>query len=240
MRMISSPTTRRSKTTRNKHPRTDDEWEVFFRRVTDAIGADYAASVNRIAGSTPRPDPFRVLIATVISLRTRDEVTFSASGRLFRHAGTPEELLSLTPEQIAELIYPAGFYRNKSKQLHRLARILVETYNGTVPDTIEELTALPGVGRKTANLVLGIGFGIPAICVDIHVHRIPNRLGWIRTTTPGESEEALGAIVPRDFWIPMNEWFVGFGQQICTPQSPRCSMCPFTDSCPRAGVTRSR
>jgi len=221
-------------------PGSYPEWEEFFHRVTETIGTDYSASINRIAAETSRPDPFRVLVGTVISLRTRDEVTFAASERLFQRADTPARILDLSPDEIADLIYPAGFYRNKSKQIHRIARILTDNHNGRVPATIGELTALPGVGRKTANLVLGVGFGIPAICVDIHVHRIPNRLGWIHTATPEQSETALMAIVPRDFWIPMNEWLVGFGQQVCTPQSPHCSVCPVSEGCPRVGVARSR
>lgn len=145
-----------------------------------------------------------------------------------------------TISEIADLIYPAGFYRNKARQIHEIAVRLIEEFGGAVPSTLEELITLPGVGRKTANLVLGIAFDIPAICVDIHVHRITNRLGWIATSTPEQSEYALMEILPESFWIPINEWLVGFGQQICTPQSPRCSMCPLSEHCPRVGVTRSR
>ena len=219
---------------------SEAEWKRLFTRISDAIGSDYSASVNRIVENTSSHTPFRVLVSTLISLRTRDEVTFEASERLLSEATTPQELMALPQERIETLIYPAGFYRNKAKTLRAIASILQETYDGGVPDTLDGLLALPGVGRKTANLVLGLGFGIPAICVDTHVHRIPNRLGLIVTKTPEESERALTAILPQHYWIPINEWLVGFGQQVCTPQSPWCSRCPLADECPRAGVTRTR
>jgi endonuclease-3 len=196
--------------------------------------------VNRIAASTTAADPFRILISTIISLRTRDEVTFAASDRLLARAATPAEMAQLDTEEIARLIYPAGFYRNKARQISEICVILTDQYAGVVPATREELTAFPGVGRKTANLVLGLGFGVPAICVDIHVHRIPNRLGWISTTTPEQSESALMEIVPPRFWIPMNQWLVGFGQRVCTPRGPRCSVCPFSHECPKIGVSSTR
>ena len=222
------------------HAYSDAEWRSLFTRISAAIGSDYGASVNRIAESTSSHTPFRVLVSTLISLRTRDEVTFTASERLLAEASTPEALGALPRERIETLIYPAGFYRNKAKNLLSIAAILQETYGGRVPDTLEELLSLPGVGRKTANLVLGVGFGIPAICVDTHVHRIPNRLGLIATDTPEESERALMTILPKQYWIPINELLVGFGQQVCTPQSPWCSRCPLAAECPRIGVTRTR
>lgn len=216
------------------------DWEWFFSAITASLGQDFSASVNRIADADERPDPFKVLISTIISLRTRDEVTIASSHRLFSRASTPPEVGALGETTIEELIYPAGFYRVKAANIVAICSILREKHAGGVPDTIEELVALPGVGRKTANLVLGLGFGIPAICVDIHVHRISNRLGWIVTRTPDQTEKALAAIVPERFWIPMNEWLVGFGQQTCTPQSPWCSRCPVVARCPRVGVTRAR
>jgi endonuclease-3 len=146
----------------------------------------------------------------------------------------------MEPERIAELIYPAGFYRTKARNLRAIAEILVGEHGGSVPANREELIALPGVGRKTANLVLGIGHGIPAICVDIHVHRIPNRLGLISTRTPEQTELTLEALLPREYWIPVNSLLVRFGQQVCTPVSPWCSRCPLSDECARVGVTRSR
>ena len=216
------------------------EWERRLGAIAEAVGTDFAASVNRIADATARPDPFRVLVSTLISLRTRDEVTFAASDRLLSRAPTAADLAALPEQTIAELIYPAGFYRTKAGNLRRIAATLDNNRGGAVPDTLEELTALPGVGRKTANLVLGLGFGIPAICVDVHVHRIPNRLGWIATRTPEQSESALMEVLPREYWIPINQLLVGFGQKMCTPQSPWCSRCPLAGECPRVGVTRSR
>ena len=219
-------------------PAGDGDWERRLALIAEAVGADFSASVNRIADA--RRDPFRVLVSTIISLRTRDEVTFAASDRLLNTAPTVYDLKRLSETRVQELIYPAGFYRNKASNLKRIADTIVNDHDGSVPNTREGLTALPGVGRKTANLVLGLGFSIPAICVDIHVHRIPNRLGWIKTKTPEASEHALMETLPQRFWIPINELLVGFGQRVCTPQSPWCSRCPFGGTCPRVGVARSR
>ncbi len=176
----------------------------------------------------------------MISLRTKDEVTAAASARLLQRAGRPRELASLGEATIARLIYPAGFYRTKARHLRQAARLLEERHGGKVPPAMEELLALPGVGRKTANLVRNLGFGLPGICVDTHVHRLSNRLGWVRTRTPLETERALEAILPRRWWIPVNGLLVAFGQRTCTPQSPRCSACPIRRHCARVGVTRSR
>ncbi len=187
-----------------------------------------------------RERPFAVLVSTMISLRTKDEVTAAASARLLQRAARPRELASLGEATIARLIYPAGFYRTKARHLRQAARLLEERHGGRVPPAMEELLALPGVGRKTANLVRNLGFGLPGICVDTHVHRLSNRLGWVRTRTPLETERALEAILPRRWWIPVNGLLVAFGQRTCTPQSPRCSACPIRRHCARVGVTRSR
>jgi endonuclease-3 len=195
-------------------------------------------SVSEIAEQNR--DPYRVLVSTLISLRTKDEVTREASERLFEVAPDVDALAGLEPETIAERIYPAGFYNNKSRQLHEIARTLIEEHDGAVPDSEQQLLALPGVGRKTANLVLGLAFAIPAICVDTHVHRIPNRLGWIRTETPEESEEALKEILPKEYWIGVNGLLVQYGQEVCTPVSPKCSTCPLETRCPRRGVEKHR
>jgi endonuclease-3 len=231
-----------SRMTTSKLPTSgkEAEWDARFRLIAEAIGRDYRASVNRIAEGRDRPDPFEVLVSTIISLRTRDEVTFAASERLLRHAPDPAALQELQEAEIGRLIYPAGFYRTKAHNLRAIATILLDQFGGSVPDTLDGLTSLPGVGRKTANLVLGLGFGIPAICVDIHVHRIPNRLGWIETTSPAASEVALMEILPERFWIPVNELLVRFGQKICTPQSPWCSRCPLAEDCRQVGVDRRR
>lgn len=176
----------------------------------------------------------------MISLRTRDEVTAAASERLFAVAASPEAMARLPAERIAQLIYPAGFYRTKANSIRTASRIIVAEHDGAVPRTVEALTALPGVGRKTANLVLGLGHSIPSICVDTHVHRIANRCGWIAARTPEQTEHALASILPRRHWIEINELLVGYGQTVCTPTSPWCSRCPIAAHCARVGVGRSR
>ncbi len=184
--------------------------------------------------------PFRLLVSCVISLRTKDEVTHHASRRLLARASGPAHLAALTEASIAEAIYPAGFYNTKARQLRAIGEIIRDQHNGEVPGTQEDLLALPGVGRKTANLVLGLGFHIPAICVDTHVHRISNRLGLVATGSPNATEMALEEALPRDLWIPINDLLVTFGQNCCHPTSPRCNGCPMDDLCPRIGVTRHR
>jgi endonuclease-3 len=187
-----------------------------------------------------REDPFAVLVSTMISLRTKDEVTAAASSRLLSRAGGPAALAALSEAVIARLIFPAGFYRTKARHLRAAARLLLQRHGGRVPRSMEDLLGLPGVGRKTANLVRNLGFALDGICVDTHVHRISNRLGWVRTRTPLETERALEKVLPRRWWIPVNGLLVAFGQRTCTPQSPKCSACPIRRHCARVGVTRSR
>ena len=187
-----------------------------------------------------RRDPFRVLIACLLSLRTRDETTGPASERLFALADTPAAMLRLSASRIERAIFPVGFYRTKARVILGVCRDLVEHFGSRVPDTIDELLTLKGVGRKTANLVVTVGFGKPGICVDIHVHRISNRLGYVRTRAPEETEVALRARLPRRYWIGYNDLLVSFGQNVCVPVSPKCSICPVRGLCPRVGVTRSR
>jgi endonuclease-3 len=185
-------------------------------------------------------DPFRVLISCLISLRTKDEVTGEASARLFRLARTPRAMAGLPAARIADAIYPAGFYRTKARTIRELSRTLLERHDGRVPDDLETLLMLKGVGRKTANLVITLGFDKPGICVDTHVHRIDNRLGIVRTKTPEQTEFALRKVLPQRYWISYNDLLVRFGQNICLPVSPLCSQCPAYDLCPRIGVTRHR
>jgi endonuclease III len=185
-------------------------------------------------------DPFRILISTLLSLRTRDEVTDAASARLFAKAATPGALARLDLRTIEKAIYPGGFYRTKARTVRDVARRIVSEFEGQVPDSMDELLTFKGVGRKTAALVVSLAYARPAICVDTHVHRISNRLGWVRTRTPDETERALMEIVPRRLWIGINETLVGFGQRVCAPTSPRCSACPVSAACPRVGVSRSR
>lgn len=176
-------------------------------------------------------DPFRLLVATILSLRTKDEVTAKASERLFEVVKTPQDLLRLSEEEIQKLIYPVGFYRNKAKVLKDVAKTLVHEFDGKVPDNLEDLLSLKGVGRKTANLVLAAGYKKPAICVDTHVHRISNRLGLVRTKSPEDTEFELMKVVPVELWNDINKVFVAFGQTICKPVKPRCNVCPVKKYC---------
>jgi endonuclease III len=216
------------------------DWDSVFAAIMNSLSKEQQPlpSVSTIA--LDNNDPFRVLIATLISLRTKDEVTMAASRRLFEIASTPSEMIKIDVKSIEEAIYPAGFYHVKAKNIQKISKILLDKFGSQVPADRESLLSLPGVGVKTANLTLNLGFGIDAICVDTHVHRISNRLGWIRTSTPEESEKALQKIMPRRFWIPLNELLVSFGQQTCKPISPHCSRCKLEKTCPRIGVSRSR
>jgi endonuclease-3 len=185
-------------------------------------------------------DPFQILISCLISLRTKDEVTAEASARLFRLARTPGTMRRLPSSRIARAIYPAGFYRTKARTIRALCRTLLEKHGGKVPADLETLLTLKGVGRKTANLVVTIGFGKPGICVDTHVHRISNRLGIVRTKTPEQTEFALRTVLPGRHWIPYNDLLVTFGQNVCKPISPLCTTCPVNSLCPQIGVGKHR
>ena len=214
------------------------DWEKIFILLKGFISNNDLPSISQIAESDA--DPYRVLFSTIISLRTRDEVTLEASERLFEKAPDLAALLETKEEEVAELIYPAAFYRNKASSIKKCAEILKNEYNEKVPSERDELLKLPGVGRKTANLTLNLGFGINAICVDTHVHRISNRAGWVSTKTPDDTEAALEKILPEKYWIPLNEILVRYGQTVCTPISPRCSACIMTEFCSRTGVIKSR
>lgn len=185
-------------------------------------------------------DPFLILVSTILSLRTRDAVTNEASERLFKLARTPAALAALENAKIQKAIYPVCFYRVKTKTLKNMARDLLERFDGKVPESLEELLTLKGVGRKTANLVLTLGFKKPGICVDIHVHRISNRLGYVRTKTPEETEFALRRKLPKPYWMILNDLLVPYGQNLCTPLSPWCSRCRLAGLCARKGVGRAR
>jgi endonuclease-3 len=185
-------------------------------------------------------DPFQVLISCLLSLRTRDETTGPASRRLFSLARTPQAMLRLSAADIERAIYPVGFYRTKARTILEICRALLERFGGTVPDELEALLTLKGVGRKTANLVLTQGFGKPGICVDTHVHRISNRWGYLRTEDAHATEMALRRKLPRQYWLQYNDLLVAFGQTICLPISPWCSRCPVADYCPQRGMTRHR
>jgi endonuclease-3 len=214
------------------------DWDRELAAIEAVIHSYPDPSVNEI--ESINGTPWGVLVSTIISLRTKDAVTLKSSIRLLSAAAGPRELLSLGESEVAELIYPAGFYRTKAANLIRIADILVENYQEEVPADREALMSLPGVGLKTANLVLGVGFGIPALCVDIHVHRIANRRGWISSDKPDLTEKLLSAILPEKWWIPINRILVSFGQIVCTPVSPHCSTCPVQEDCPQTGVVKHR
>jgi len=185
-------------------------------------------------------DPFRILISCLLSLRTKDKTTGEASARLYALAHQPATMLTIPLQQIEQAIYPVCFYRTKAKSIHAICRRLLDVYGGAVPDSIEELVTLSGVGRKTANLVVTVAFGKPGICVDIHVHRISNRWGYVKTETPEETEVALRNKLPKQHWITFNDLLVPYGQHLCQPVSPFCGKCKLTEYCDRVGVTRSR
>jgi endonuclease III len=187
-----------------------------------------------------KKDPFLILICCLLSLRSKDTVTINVCNDLLKLAKTPQEILNIPLQKLEKIIFKIGFYKNKAKVLHNVSKILLTNYNGTVPNTEEELLKLPGVGRKTANLVLGIAFGKPAICVDIHVHRISNRLGFIKTKNPAETEIKLQKILEKKYWTEWNDLIVKWGQNICTPTSPKCSKCAIKNYCKQVGITKFR
>jgi len=187
-----------------------------------------------------RHDPFETLISCLLSLRTKDATTDAASARLFALARTPQAMLRLPRRTIERAIFPVGFYRTKARTILDVSRAIVEAYAGQVPDDLDRLLELKGVGRKTANLVITLAFRKYGICVDTHVHRISNRWGYVRTRTPDETETALRRRLPRRHWRVYNDLLVAFGQNLCHPTSPWCSRCPLADACARVGVTRSR
>jgi endonuclease-3 len=176
-------------------------------------------------------DPYLVLIGCILSLRTNDRTTYPATLRMLKLAKTPQEMKNVKEEDLAKAIYPVGFYENKAKQIIELSRQICDELGGTVPDEIEALCKFKGVGRKTANLVLARGFNKPAICVDVHVHRIFNRLGYVKTKNPEETEFALRKKLPKKYWIDINTLIVTHGQNICKPINPKCSECPINEYC---------
>lgn len=209
------------------------------------------ATLQKVTSSMPKPaaqliiqrygkDPFLILISCILSLRTTDKVSYAASVRLFELARTPQEMIGIPEEKIAACIFPVGFYKKKAYTIKCISFVLLKQCERTVVPTKDQLLALPGVGLKTANLVLGYAYNIPAICVDTHVHRISNRLGLVQTKTPEQTEEALKKIIPQTYWIELNSLLVMWGQNICSPQSPKCSVCPLADVCAKVAVTKSR
>ncbi len=185
-------------------------------------------------------DPYKILISTLISLRTKDKVTHKASDRLFNKAPNPYIMNKLTEEEIKKLIYPAGFYKTKAKKIKDISKKLIEEYNGVVPDNINELMKFKGIGRKTANLVVILGYDKPGICVDTHVHRITNRWGYVNTKNPDKTEKALREKLPKEYWKEINDLLVVYGQNLCKPMSPFCSKCKIEFYCDKIGVDKHR
>ena len=209
-----------------------------MRELQSAISQYELPAVEKISDAQAE-NPFQVLIATLLSARTQDATTHAAASRLFKRARTPRTMAKLTVEEIEELIYPVGFYRNKARHVKACCEQLVSRFGGRVPGTLEELVTLPGVGRKTANLVLILAFrSRQNICVDIHVHRISNRLGWVQTRDPEETEQALYAVTDQRWWPLINQYLVTWGQNVCRPVYPRCGDCAIARHCPRIGVRR--
>ncbi|MBW2983205.1 endonuclease III [Candidatus Woesearchaeota archaeon] len=216
--------------------------KVDIRRVYRILEREYprwhVPVVDLVEAQTR--DPFKVLVATLLSAQTRDAVTARVSERLFSRVADLEDLEEVSEDELRELIRPVSYYNTKAKHLKRLAPMLREEFGGKVPETVEELVRLPGVGRKTANVTVAVAFRKPAIGTDTHVHRISNRLGYVRTKTRYETEMRLRQKLPKELWINYNTYLVALGQRICTPISPKCSECPLYDECNRVGVTRSR
>ena len=203
--------------------------------IRHAISAWEPPALNKIAEESH--DPFRVLISCILSQQTKDHVTEVASARLYRLADRPETILALSERRIARAIYPVSFYRTKARTIREVCRTLLTRFAGRVPDSLEELLSLKGVGRKTANLVVTVGYRKSGICVDTHVHRISNRWGYVTTKTPEQTEMALRQKLPKRHWIYYNDLLVPFGQHLCRPISPFCSRCPVARWCARIGVT---
>jgi endonuclease-3 len=216
----------------------DEDINLVLRLVKKSVRQWPDPFIVRLAGN--RPDPFLILVACILSLRTRDQTVADASERLFRLASDPFLMSGISLGQIEKAIFPVGFYRTKAKQIQGLSKKICQEYEGSVPSTIEALVELPGVGRKTANLVRTMGYSKQGICVDIHVHRICNRLGYVATKSPDETEMVLRQKLPEKYWIGFNGMLVPFGQNQCTPVSPRCSSCPICRFCLRVDVRGTR
>jgi endonuclease-3 len=218
-------------------PRVDNRVLATVVKRLRALPSAESAPVNAFVATT-LSDPYRVLVGCILSLRTQDSVTVAASERLFALAPDVDALVRLSRSTIEKAIYPVGFYRTKARQLLEIAERIRGRHGGVVPDSIDALLELPGVGRKTANLVVTVAYARPGICVDTHVHRITNRWGYVRTDSPNETEQALREVLPKRYWIEINRLLVAFGQTVCRPVGPRCEICPVVAWCARRGVRR--
>ncbi|MFX1375884.1 MAG: endonuclease III domain-containing protein [Promethearchaeota archaeon] len=204
-------------------------YKEILNKIQDALEGE--AHLDELARK--KQDPFKILISTILSARTRDSNTRLATEKLFAKYSTPDLIVRADIEELENLIKISGFYKVKATRIKEVSKMLLEVYNGKVPNKFEELINLPGVGAKTANCVLVYAFRVPAIPVDTHVHRISNRLDWVKTKNPNKTEQALKGIIPRDLWLNLNRLFVRFGQQICLPNRPKCNTCPINDICPK-------
>jgi endonuclease-3 len=218
----------------NKSQNNQESQSSIKSKPNDEFIAEVIKRIKKIIkpGKFKNRNPYRVLISTILSQRSKDENTAIASEQLFNVYGTPEELADAELVRIEELIKPAGLYTAKAKNIRNVARLLIDTYDSSVPNTVEEMVKLPGVGRKTANCVMVYGFKKPAIPVDTHVHRISNRLGWVNTKLPEQTETALQEFLPKKYWIEINELLVRYGQEVCRPIGPHCKECTLNDLCP--------
>lgn len=214
------------------------EYDFIIKVLEESYKNSSSPSVTLIAERTA--DPFNVLISAIISTRTKDQVTLSSSKRLFEKVKNFSDIQKISSNDIEKLIYPAGFYKTKARRIKEIANIIENSFHGKIPDTLELLLTLPGVGRKIANLVLSLGFDKPGLCVDTHVHRITNRLGWVNTKKPDDTEFALRIIIPQNDWRKLNDYLVSYGQTICRPISPFCSICRLNSVCPKINVDKMR
>ena len=214
------------------------DFEFVISVLEESYYKTRSPSVTLIANTTK--NPFNILVSTLISLRTKDQVTLASSKKLFEKVSSFGDIEKLIEEEIEKLIYPAGFYKTKAIRLKQIALMIKNDFDGKTPDTMENLLKLPGVGRKTANLVLILGFDKDGICVDTHVHRLSNRFGWVSTKTPEQTEFALLDFLPQIYWKKINDYLVSYGQMVCKPTSPHCSQCGLNQCCPKIGVTKNR
>ncbi|MCX5813736.1 MAG: endonuclease III [Proteobacteria bacterium] len=213
-----------------------------FKEMIDILKNTFKNNVPVVTKISKKENrnPYLVLVGTLLSLRTKDELTEKVMDKLTKEIRTPEEMLSFPIERLRELIYPVGFYKNKSAVLKNVSRIIIDVYEGKVPDSIDELLKIKGIGRKTANLVITEGYNKLGICVDTHVHRISNRIGIVMTKNPHQTEEVLRKVLPKKYWIIYNTLLVTFGKNICKPISPHCSICPISHLCNKSGVLKYR
>jgi endonuclease III len=221
----------------NSQYNSQENIEKIMKTLKSYYPSTEKTTLNRMRTN---PEAFKILISCLLSLRTQDKNTEISSRRLFEVADTPQEIIKLPTDQLEKLIFSSGYYKNKARTLKHVSEVILKYYHGKVPDTKEELMSINGIGPKTANIVLAFAYGKNVLPIDTHCHRIPNRLGWIKTKTPVQTEEELGKILPKRYWRDFNAIFVQFGKTICVPISPKCSICPVKKYCPKVGVTKKR